>query len=180
MEETSSQFSEYSQNSTNSAHAKKSFNLSGYGFDSSSEKSFFVRNLFNNSEIKHIWFTGMLTNGQSEFFVHYIDPELHTLRSYYPDFLVELNDGKFYIVEIKGENLIDKKSTQAKVQYAKEMYSASGLEYVFIPSKYADMILQEFIRDSANLNLFEETKNTRYEIPENFGYLTAADSSQVC
>ncbi len=80
--------------------------------------------------------------GQSNFYVHYIDTELHTLRSYYPDFLIELNDGKLYIVEIKGENLIDKASTQVKVQYAKQMYSASDLEYVFIPSKYADMILQ--------------------------------------
>ena len=174
VEETASQFSEYSQNSTNSAHAKKSFNLSGYGFDSGSEKSFFVRNLFNNNEIKHIWFTGMLTNGQSDFYVHYIDPELHTLRSYYPDFLVELNDGKFYIVEIKGENLIDKASTQAKVQYAKQMYSASGLEYVFIPSKYADMILQEFVKDSPSLDLFSVEKKGAYQIDEEYGFQQAA------
>ena len=175
VEETTPQFSEYSQSSTNSAHAKKSFNLSGYGFDSGSERSFFVRNLFNNNEIKHIWFTGMLTNGQSDFYVHYIDPELHTLRSYYPDFLVELNDGKFYIVEIKGENLIDKASTQAKVQYAKQMYSASGLEYVFIPSKYADMILQEFMRDSGKLNLFEEYEPEVYEIQNDYGEKNVAD-----
>ena len=175
VEETAPQFSEYNQSSTNSAHAKKSFNLSGYGFDSGSEKAFFVRNLFNNKDIKHIWFTGMLTNGQSEFYVHYIDPELHTLRSYYPDFLVEMNDGKFYIVEIKGENLIDKASTQAKVQYAREMYQKSGLEYVFIPSKYADMILQEFMRDSDKLNLFEEKKATHYTIPENYGLQNVAE-----
>ena len=174
VEETSPQFSEYSQSSTNPLNAKKSFNLSGYGFDSSSEKSFFVRNLFNNKEIKHIWFTGMLTNGQSDFYVHYIDPELDTLRSYYPDFLVELNDGKFYIVEIKGENLIDKASTQAKVQYAKQMYSASGLEYVFIPSKYADMILQEFVADSEKLNLFEEPKPAGYETSSDYGLLKVA------
>ena len=31
------------------------------------------------------------------------------------------------------------------------MYGASGLEYVFIPSQYADIILQDFVRDSANL-----------------------------
>lgn len=111
---------------------------------------------------------------QSDFYVHYIDPELHTLRSYYPDFLVELNDGKFYIVEIKGENLIDKASTQAKVQYAKQMYSASGLEYVFIPSKYADMILQEFIADSENLNLFEETETAGYETSSDYGLLKVA------
>ncbi len=162
IEETAPQFCEYNQSSKSKSHGKKSFNLSGYGFDSGSEKDFFVRNLFNNSEIKHIWFTGMLTNGQSEFYVHYIDPELHTLRSYYPDFLVELNDGKFYIVEIKGENLIDKASTQAKVQYAKEMYTASGLEYVFIPSRYADMILQEFMRDANSLNIFGSLSEELY------------------
>ena len=167
IEETAPKFCEYSQNSQNEAHAGVSFNLSGYGFDSSSEKNFFVRNLFNNSEIKHIWFTGMLTNGQSDFYVHYIDPELHTLRSYYPDFLIELNDGKFYIVEIKGENLIDKASTQAKVQYAKQMYSASDLEYVFIPSKYADMILQEFMQEYKNIDLF--SKDNIYEYATNNG-----------
>ena len=175
VEETEPKFSEYSQNATNSSHAKKSFNLSGYGFDSGSEKSFFVRNLFNNNDIKHIWFTGMLTNGQSDFYVHYIDPELHTLRSYYPDFLVELNDGKFYIVEIKGENLIDKASTQAKVQYAKQMYSASGLDYVFIPSKYADMILQEFIADSGKINMFEEAKTEEFETSEDYGLQNVAE-----
>ena len=174
IEESAPQFCEYSQKSQNKIHAGVSFNLSGYGFDSGSEKSFFVRNLFNNKDIKHIWFTGMLTIGQSEFYVHYIDPELHTLRSYYPDFLVELNDGKFYIVEIKGENLIDKASTQAKVQYAKEMYSASGLEYVFIPSKYADMILQEFVKDADKLDLFDTEKKAVYQIANTEGLLKAA------
>ncbi|MBR4385636.1 MAG: DEAD/DEAH box helicase family protein [Treponema sp.] len=176
VEESAPNFCEYNQVSKNSANAKKSFNLSGYGFDSGSEKSFFVRNLFNNKDIKHIWFTGMLTNGQSEFYVHYIDPELNKLRSYYPDFLIEMNNGKFYIVEIKGENLIDRASTQAKIQYAKQMYSASGLEYVFIPSKYADMILQEFVKDSDKLNLFEEKKPVHYEIPSDYGLLKVASS----
>ena len=120
----------------------------------------------------------MLTNGQSDFYVHYIDPELHTLRSYYPDFLVELNDGKFYIVEIKGENLIDKASTQAKVQYAKQMYSASGLEYLFIPSKYADMILQEFVKDSPSLDLFGVEKKGIYQIDEEYGLQQAASPTR--
>lgn len=178
IEETSPKFSEYNQKSKDKLRGGISFNLSGYGFDSGSEKSFFVRNLFNNSEIKHIWFTGMLTNGQSEFYVHYIDPELHTLRSYYPDFLIELKDGKFYIVEIKGENLIDKASTQAKIQYAKQMYSASGLEYVFIPSKYADMILQEFMKDSSNIDLFASDKTLTYQIDNNKEKLKVADSAK--
>ncbi len=147
VEESDAKFREYSQNSK-TANARKSFNLSGYGFDSSSEKSFFVRNLFGNAEIRHIWFTGMLTNGQSDFYVHYIDPELHTLRSYYPDFLVELNDGKYYIVEIKGRHLLNDSSTQAKAEYAMQMASQSKMEYVFIPDDLADIVLQEFLQNS--------------------------------
>ncbi len=148
VEETDARFREYSQLSKNAANAKKSFNLSGYGFDSSSEKDFFVRNLFGNADIRHIWFTGMLTNGQSDFYVHYIDPELHTLRSYYPDFLVELNDGKYYIVEIKGRHLVNAPSTQAKVEYARQMASRSKMEYVFIPDDLADIVLQEFLQNT--------------------------------
>lgn len=174
VEEGDAKFREYSQ-SSKTQNAKKSFNLSGYGFDSSSEKNFFVRNLFGNADIRHIWFTGMLTNGQSDFYVHYIDPELHTLRSYYPDFLVELNDGKYYIVEIKGENLIEKSSTQAKVQYAKQMYSLSGLEYVFIPSKYANMILQDFMRDAPNLELFSKEQKYIYDIKQDHGLQNVAE-----
>ncbi len=149
--ESDAKFCEYSQ-SSKTPNAKKSFNLSGYGFDSNSEKSFFVRNLFGNADIKHIWFTGMLTNGQSDFYVHYIDPELHTLRSYYPDFLVELNDGKYYIVEIKGRHLLNDSSTQAKAEYAMQMASQSKMEYVFIPDDLADIVLQEFIQNTVIAN----------------------------
>lgn len=151
VEESDAKFREYSQ-SSKTPTAKKSFNLSGYGFDSNSEKDFFVRNLFGNADIRHIWFTGMLTNGQSDFYVHYIDPELHTLRSYYPDFLVELNDGKYYIVEIKGRHLVNDSSTRAKAEYAKQMASQSEMEYVFIPDDLADIILQEFIQNTVIAN----------------------------
>ena len=51
------------------------------------------------------------------------------------------------------------------------MYSASGLEYVFIPSKYADMILQEFVADSEKLNLFEDAKVSGYENSEAYDLL---------
>lgn len=142
ISDEASEFSEYNQKSGN----KKSFDLSGYGFDSNSEKKFFVRNLINNNDIKHIWFTGMLTNGQGDFFVRYIDPESHALRSYYPDFLIEMKSGNFYIVEIKGENLIPIAETQAKVEYARHMFqNQNKMEYVFIPSQQADQILQQFL-----------------------------------
>ncbi len=145
VSDVSAQYSAFSQNAGN----EKSFDLSGYGFDSKSERAFFDRNLLNNSQIKHIWFTGMLTHGQSEFFVRYIDPETHTLRAYYPDFLVEMENGEFFIVEIKGENLIDSPTTQAKVEYARQMFSGHNMHYVFVPSKYADMILQDYIQQNA-------------------------------
>ena len=149
IDDTAPKYSAFNQKGN-----KKSFDLSGYGFDSGSERQFFDRNLFGNDEIKHIWFTGMLTNGQSDFFVRYIDPDSHALRSYYPDFLVEMKNGDFYIVEIKGENLIPKAETQAKVEYAKRMFQMQNkMNYVFMPSQQADMILQQFLQQS----LVEET-----------------------
>lgn len=79
----------------------------------------------------------MLTAGQTEFFVHYVDPISNELRSYYPDFLIELEDGGFIIVEIKGEHLIDDPVTQAKVQYAREMALESEMRYMLIPGAQA-------------------------------------------
>ena len=54
------------------------------------------------------------------------------------------------------------------------MYSASGLEYVFIPSKYADMILQEFVRDSDKLDLFATEKKSLYKLDESADLLVAS------
>lgn len=70
------------------------------------------------------------------------------MRAYYPDFLIEDKNGKFYIVEIKGRHLINAPTTQAKVEYAKQMATESQMEYVFIPDDLADMLLQEYIRRS--------------------------------
>ena len=44
----------------------------------------------DNRRIRGVYFTGMLTHGQSEFFVQYIDPDSHTVRSNYPDFVFEV------------------------------------------------------------------------------------------
>lgn len=126
----------------NQSGNKKSFDLSGYGFDSNPERIFFDENLFKNDEIKHIWFTGMLTHGQSEFYVHYIDPENYALRTYYPDFLIEMKDGDFWIVEIKGENLLEENSTQAKIEYATHLFQMQNrMFYKVIPSKQARYLL---------------------------------------
>jgi len=114
----------------------KSFHLDHYCFDSDPERRFFLH-LLHDSRVNHIWFTGMLTHGQSDFRIEYIDPISHTLRSYYPDFVLQLQDGSYVIVEVKGENLIDDEITQAKAKYAEALAGASAMRYVLAPSKKA-------------------------------------------
>jgi hypothetical protein len=118
------------------AHASKSFHLDNYCFDSVPEKDFFWKCLTDGT-VDKIWFTGMLTHGQSEFRIAYIDPISNTLRQYYPDFLVLRKDGTYTIVEIKGENMIDDAVVKAKTDYATQLATASGFIYRFIPSKQA-------------------------------------------
>ncbi|MBV5323607.1 type III restriction endonuclease, partial [bacterium] len=67
--------------------AEKSFHLDPYCFDSIPEKNLFW-DLLRDGRVTKVYFTGMLTHGQSDFFVQYIDPDSHTIRSYYPDFLM--------------------------------------------------------------------------------------------
>lgn len=38
----------------------------------------------------------------------YIDPDTHTLRNYYPDFLIKDKNGTYRIEEIKADYMIDK------------------------------------------------------------------------
>lgn len=81
----------------------KSFHLDTYCFDSNPERTLFW-DLLREQKVKKIYFTGMLTHGQTDFFIQYIDPDSHTVRSYYPDFvfLREQPDGseKYVIVEV--------------------------------------------------------------------------------
>lgn len=92
--------------------------------------------------VKQIYFTGMLTHGQSDFFVQYIDPESRTVRSYYPDFIFlrEGPDGteKYVIVEVKGDHQVDDAVVQAKKDFAQQIAAASGMEYQIIKSTDAD------------------------------------------
>lgn len=74
----------------------------------------------------------MLTHGQSDFFIQYIDPDLHTIRSYYPDFLMLKEDGTYVIVEVKGDNMIDDPIVLAKMDFAEQMATASAMTYKVI------------------------------------------------
>lgn len=119
----------------------KSFHLDAYCFDSGSESQLFWDLLYEKS-VKKIYFTGMLTHGQSDFFVQYIDPDSRTVRSYYPDFIFqkEESDGslKYVIVEVKADNKIEDAVVQAKKEFAQQIAVASGMEYRIIKSSDAD------------------------------------------
>ena len=123
--------SEYSQ------YKDKSFHLDRYCFDSRPEKRFFI-DMLMSGKIKEIYFTGMLTHGQSDFFIQYIDPETHTVRSYYPDFLMKTSDDVWEIIEVKGDNKIDDEVVQAKKLYATEMARANNMKYEMIKSSDID------------------------------------------
>jgi type III restriction enzyme len=109
----------------------KSFHLDTYCFDSNPEKQFFEE-IVKFKDIKKVYFTGMLTHGQSDFFIQYIDPGSNTVRSYYPDFLLEKTDGKILIIEVKGDNKIDDPIVQAKEKAAREIAAASEMNYRII------------------------------------------------
>ncbi|MBE6266013.1 MAG: type III restriction endonuclease [Prevotella ruminicola] len=118
----------------------KTFNVDNYCFDSSPESDMFW-NLINDDRLSKVWFTGMLTAGQTEFVINYIDPESNTVRSYYPDFLVQKKDGSYLIIEVKGENKIDDAVVLAKKEYAQQIASASAMDYIIVPGKQANQKL---------------------------------------
>lgn len=117
--------------------ADKSFHLDHYCFDSNPERTLFW-NLLRDGRVKQLYFTGMLTHGQSEFFIQYIDPDSHTIRNYYPDFLFQREDDSYVIVEVKGDNKLDDPIVQAKKEFAEEMAVASGMTYRIIPGSEAE------------------------------------------
>lgn len=114
----------------------KTFNVDNYCFDSGPESDMFW-NLINDNRLVKVWFTGMLTAGQTEFVINYIDPESNTVRSYYPDFLVQKEDGSYIIIEVKGENKIDDAVVLAKKEYAQQIAYANSMDYIIVPGKQA-------------------------------------------
>jgi type III restriction enzyme len=88
--------------------------------------------LLADKRVDRVYFTGMLTHGQSDFAVPYIDPVSHTLRTYYPDFLVLKGDGSYIIIEVKRDDQIDDEVVLAKADYARQMAVASGMEYKMV------------------------------------------------
>lgn len=108
-----------------------SFHLDNYCFDSVPERDFFWHVLHSKS-VDKIWFTGMLTHGQSGFYIQYVDPDTHRVRSCYPDFLIRKPDGALVMIEIKGENMIDHPTVKAKQEYAEMIVKASYIEMFYV------------------------------------------------
>lgn len=119
----------------------KSFHLDTYCFDSGSEKRLFW-DLLREKRVNTLYFTGMLTHGQSDFFIQYIDPVSHTLRTYYPDFLFQRKEAdgtlKYVIVEVKADNEIENVVVQAKKEFASKIAVTNGMEYHILKSSDAD------------------------------------------
>lgn len=149
------------------SYAEKSFHLDAYCFDSEPEHYLFPL-LLRDSRVKKVYFAGMLTHGQSDFFIQYIDPASHIVRSYYPDFLLQTHDGQYVIVEVKADYQIEAPVVLAKRTFAEMTAAASDMAYVLLKASDAqrghyEMIwskesrekyLTEVIQQS--LNLLEE------------------------
>lgn len=112
-------------------YVHKSFHLDTYAFDSKPEKELFWKFL-SSPKIAKVWFTGMLTHGQSDFFINYIDPETHSVRSYFPDFLVQTDSGKMMLIEVKGDHMIEDPVVKAKALAATELAERNGWIYQMI------------------------------------------------
>lgn len=119
-----------------SKYLEKSFNVDNYCFDSNPEYEMFW-NLLKDNRLEKVWFTGMLTHGQTEFVINYIDPFSGSVRSYYPDFLAKKKDGGYVIIEVKGDHMIDDEVVLAKKEYASQLASASSMEYMIVKGSEA-------------------------------------------
>ena len=119
------------------ADAAKSFHLDHYCFDSSSERTLFW-NLLRAGKVKRLYFTGMLTHGQSDFYIQYIDPDTHAIRIYYPNFLVEKDNNTYVIIEVKGDHKIENPVVQAKRAFAEQVARDNQMTYRIMESSRAD------------------------------------------
>lgn len=117
-------------------YVSKSFHVDNYCFDSNPERQFFW-DMLHEEKVEKIWFTGMLTHGQSDFVIHYVDTEEQRVRSYYPDFLIQKEDGSYVMIEVKGEHMIGTQNVIDKKDAAELMGVASGIKYELIAGKSA-------------------------------------------
>ena len=145
----------------------KSFHTDYYCFDSASERDFFWQYI-KSDKIKEVYFTGMFTSKYNGLAIQYIDPDTHSLRSYYPDFVSFRDDNTIEILEVKGEHLIEQPVTRAKEDAAVLMAAESRMTYRMIPSN--------MVSNSDIVNPGSEKKIFQYPItPDGYGMGKAAE-----
>ena len=71
----------------------------------------------------------MFTSKNNGLEIQYIDPVSKIVRNYYPDFIVQFEDGSYEIVEVKGDDQIDDEVVKAKAYAAIELAENSNMEY---------------------------------------------------
>jgi hypothetical protein len=103
-------------------------------FDSFSEQEFF-KNVISQSDVRKIYFTGMLTHGQSDFYINYIGLETHTVRSDCPDFFILIKNYEWLVVEVKANIDIDETIVQAKKTFAEGILNENKIHYRIIHTK---------------------------------------------
>ena len=108
----------------------RSFHADTYCFDSRPEKQCFLQYLYNTEKVKKIYFTGMFTSKQGDLAIPYCDPETNKVRYYYPDFLAEMVDGTYQLIEVKADHMIEDAVVKAKAEAASEIAVASSMEYI--------------------------------------------------
>jgi hypothetical protein len=148
----------------------KSFHADAYCFDSKPEKECFNQYVFSD-KVKEVYFTGMFTSHQGELAIQYIDPETHSLRNYYPDFVTRMKDNTIQIIEVKGDNKLDDPVVRAKQAAAIELATESNnIEYLMLPGNF---VLQN--------NIFDAPQSVGFTYPsteDGFGSQMAADSGE--
>jgi len=80
---------------------------------------------------RYILLACLLTDSLT-FYIQYIDPELHTVRSYYPDFVFIDENEKYVIVEVKGDDKWDDAVVLKKKEYVEQIAVASGMRYEMV------------------------------------------------
>lgn len=111
-----------------SKYKEKSFHVDNYCFDSKPEMELFFQYI-KSSKIKEVYFTGMFTGKSNGLSVQYIDPDSQIVRNYYPDFIALHEDGHYEIIEVKGDNMINDKTVEAKYYAALELAEDSRMTY---------------------------------------------------
>lgn len=127
----------------------KSFHADTYCFDSKPEKELFLQYI-KNKNIKEIYFTGMFTNNQSEFYIQYVDPDSNRLRKYYPDFIAKFENDTYEIIEVKGDNKIDDAVVNAKKEAAMEIATESDMKYTIYKS--SDIMTRNVLNEEIEYN----------------------------